>query len=331
MAAHADPTVVTKYQTGFAECANEVTRYLSTVEGVDVDLKSRMLNHLANTVTGMVGRTQAPVATSPVATSPPPSSHFISNGIVNIAPKVSSPVLMATGIDVNNNTNSSITSLPGIPPSHPSSPPVQTLTVPPNTITPTGSPQKIISGVQLIPTRLPNGEVAFVLPSNVLSNGHVPGYVIPVFSGAPTLVSAPAPTPANPSGDVQPQQTVFTSSLPITTTGSAQPTVLPTVLLPSVATIAKPCNSPDPLPMNLTSSQDTNTPSTSPNPQPVTPPSQPPVTMSHPQLEVKVESGDALTRGQLRSPEKVVERMNEDVIRNKVPIPMEEENVWRPW
>ncbi|NXM93494.1 HES1 factor, partial [Sylvia borin] len=45
----ADPTVLGKYRAGFNECMNEVTRFLSTCEGVNADVRTRLLSpaHLA--------------------------------------------------------------------------------------------------------------------------------------------------------------------------------------------------------------------------------------------------------------------------------------------
>ncbi|XP_018422488.1 PREDICTED: transcription factor HES-1-B-like [Nanorana parkeri] len=43
-----DPTVLGKYRAGFSECMNEVTRFLSTCEGVNTDVRSRLLGHLAS-------------------------------------------------------------------------------------------------------------------------------------------------------------------------------------------------------------------------------------------------------------------------------------------
>lgn len=41
-----DPNVVTKYRTGFNECAGEVMRYLSSVQGVSDETRTRVLTHL---------------------------------------------------------------------------------------------------------------------------------------------------------------------------------------------------------------------------------------------------------------------------------------------
>uniref|UniRef100_A0A3B3Z7Z3 Uncharacterized protein n=1 Tax=Periophthalmus magnuspinnatus TaxID=409849 RepID=A0A3B3Z7Z3_9GOBI len=46
-----DPTVLGKYRAGFSECTNEVTRFLSTCEGVNTEVRTRLLGHLANCMT----------------------------------------------------------------------------------------------------------------------------------------------------------------------------------------------------------------------------------------------------------------------------------------
>ncbi|KAL8188333.1 UNVERIFIED_CONTAM: Transcription factor HES-1-A [Gekko kuhli] len=43
-----DPSVLGKYRAGFNECMNEVTRFLSTCEGVNTDVRTRLLGHLAS-------------------------------------------------------------------------------------------------------------------------------------------------------------------------------------------------------------------------------------------------------------------------------------------
>uniref|UniRef100_K7G8M5 Transcription factor HES-5 n=1 Tax=Pelodiscus sinensis TaxID=13735 RepID=K7G8M5_PELSI len=46
-----DPTVLGKYRAGFSECMNEVTRFLSTCEGVNTEVRTRLLGHLASCMT----------------------------------------------------------------------------------------------------------------------------------------------------------------------------------------------------------------------------------------------------------------------------------------
>ncbi|XP_033909583.2 transcription factor HES-4-like isoform X1 [Acipenser ruthenus] len=50
----ADPTVMGKYRAGFNECMNEVTRFLSTCEGVNTEVRSRLLNHLSGCLGQMI-------------------------------------------------------------------------------------------------------------------------------------------------------------------------------------------------------------------------------------------------------------------------------------
>lgn len=48
-----EPTVVNKYRAGFNECANEVVRYLSSLNGVDHEVRERLVSHLGNVVTSL--------------------------------------------------------------------------------------------------------------------------------------------------------------------------------------------------------------------------------------------------------------------------------------
>lgn len=50
----ADSTVLSKYRAGFNECMNEVTRFLSTSEGVNAEVRSRLLNHLSGCMGQMI-------------------------------------------------------------------------------------------------------------------------------------------------------------------------------------------------------------------------------------------------------------------------------------
>ncbi|KAG7477564.1 hypothetical protein MATL_G00070990 [Megalops atlanticus] len=50
----ADATVLSKYRAGFNECMNEVTRFLSTCEGVNTEVRSRLLNHLSGCMGQMI-------------------------------------------------------------------------------------------------------------------------------------------------------------------------------------------------------------------------------------------------------------------------------------
>ncbi|XP_072219864.1 transcription factor HES-1-B-like [Leuresthes tenuis] len=51
VAVNTDPLVLSKYRAGFSECLGEVTRFLSTCEGVNTEVRTRLLSHLAACVT----------------------------------------------------------------------------------------------------------------------------------------------------------------------------------------------------------------------------------------------------------------------------------------
>uniref|UniRef100_A0A8C6UKC6 Hes family bHLH transcription factor 1 n=1 Tax=Neogobius melanostomus TaxID=47308 RepID=A0A8C6UKC6_9GOBI len=64
-AVHADPGLLGKYRAGFSECMGEVTRFLSTCEGVHGEVRARLLNHLASCVSQMSCGALYPAPTSP--------------------------------------------------------------------------------------------------------------------------------------------------------------------------------------------------------------------------------------------------------------------------
>ncbi|XP_046678462.1 protein hairy-like [Homalodisca vitripennis] len=109
LAVSADPTVVHKFRTGFAECSAEVGRYIGRMEGVEPGVKQRLASHLNNCVNGLHQISQYPL---------PNPSHPQGN----------------PGEDVNNNTAS--------------------------------ARLQMLSGLQLIPSRLPTGELALLLPNS---------------------------------------------------------------------------------------------------------------------------------------------------------------------
>ena len=45
-----DNSVVRKYQAGFRECAGEVSRYLKTIDGLDPEVRDRLIGHLAGCI-----------------------------------------------------------------------------------------------------------------------------------------------------------------------------------------------------------------------------------------------------------------------------------------
>lgn len=50
-AVNTDASVLGKYRAGYSECVGEVTRFLSTCEGVNTEVRTRLLGHLAACLT----------------------------------------------------------------------------------------------------------------------------------------------------------------------------------------------------------------------------------------------------------------------------------------
>ena len=213
-AASSDPSVLNKYHAGFNECANEVSRYLGNVEGMDVEQRARLLNHLANSITSVSSSSSSPPPTQPSSSTS--SSPLTSQGLLGAA---SPPGTCATSHNIttahvrpiqvqpvatnNVSTSLSINTLPVTiaPKSEPT--PLElnnnnTLLSPTLGQTPISQPQppRVLSGVQMVPTKLSTGEVAFVIPGNILTSGQIPSYIIPVYAGAATGSQVATPTAA---------------------------------------------------------------------------------------------------------------------------------------
>ena len=67
----ADPKVIHKYAAGYSQCANEVTRYLTKMEGFNPEVKNRLANHLSNSLNKLNTASMPPSVGSP-ASSPLP-------------------------------------------------------------------------------------------------------------------------------------------------------------------------------------------------------------------------------------------------------------------
>ncbi|XP_070168163.1 protein hairy [Polyergus mexicanus] len=124
-----DPVVLTKFRSGFSECATEVSRYVSRLENVDPAVKQRLVSHLNN----CVGHLQQIT---------PFYSHYVPYMPERLYPevKVGFQSDFQNG-DENNNGSARI---------------------------------QIPNGVQLIPSRLPNGELAFLVPQSAGISANFP-------------------------------------------------------------------------------------------------------------------------------------------------------------
>ncbi|XP_042883618.1 protein hairy-like [Penaeus japonicus] len=93
-----DPAVLTKFRGGFAECAQEVTRYVSRIEGVDGGVRQRLLQHLGQCVSGLSAMT--PLSFTAMAGLPLPMTTHLQGGGLPSSPH---PGLQQGPGDVNNN------------------------------------------------------------------------------------------------------------------------------------------------------------------------------------------------------------------------------------
>ncbi|XP_032691628.1 protein deadpan-like [Odontomachus brunneus] len=124
-----DPAVLTKFRTGFSECATEVSRYVSQLENVDPVVKQRLVSHLNNCVNNL--QQMAPFY-----------NHYVPYMPERLYPevKVGFQSDFQNG-DENNNGSARI---------------------------------QIPNGVQLIPSRLPTGELALLVPQSANISANFP-------------------------------------------------------------------------------------------------------------------------------------------------------------
>uniref|UniRef100_A0A8C3RK01 Hes family bHLH transcription factor 1 n=1 Tax=Chelydra serpentina TaxID=8475 RepID=A0A8C3RK01_CHESE len=145
-----DPTVLGKYRAGFSECMNEVTRFLSTCEGVNTEVRTRLLGHLASCMT-QINAMNYPAQPPPL---PPPGAPHASFG----QPLVQIPAGAAP-------PGGGVVPLSGMPCKLGS---------------PAGEATKVYGGFQLVPAS--DGQFAFLIP-NTFAPG---GAVVPLYpSGGP--------------------------------------------------------------------------------------------------------------------------------------------------
>ncbi|KAG8225661.1 hypothetical protein J437_LFUL006685 [Ladona fulva] len=204
-----DPTVLHKFRTGFNECAGEVSRYIGRIEGVDPTVRSRLLAHLASCVSGLHQLTPFSFgAMAAAATPPPPQMAF--------PPQIPSSSAMPSPADEGGSIlpggpRSAMTSgVTGIPPFPPGD-------VNNNQSQRQGAAPNLMGGMQLIPSRLPSGELALLLPgSGRLSSEGENSLTFPTATTSPvTPTSLSIPGGPSPSASGSPpghaHQSAFTA------------------------------------------------------------------------------------------------------------------------
>lgn len=167
-----DPSVLGKYRAGFSECMNEVTRFLSTCEGVNAEVRTRLLGHLANCMTQINAMTY-PGQPQPHPPPPPPPPGPGGPQHAPFAPPPPPPPLVP---------------IPGGAAPPPGSAPCKLAS-------PAGEAAKVFGGFQVVPA--PDGHFAFLIPSGAFAHG---GPVLPVYAsggGATTSVGPHAGSPAS--------------------------------------------------------------------------------------------------------------------------------------
>lgn len=126
MSAATDPQVLNKFRAGFSECAGEVGRF----PGLEPPVRRRLLQHLANCLNSTTAAAEPSPTPAPAIqeTSAQPAQTQLTGVQVHIVPAVDAQVTTSNGIFFSTSGNT--------------------------------------TGLQLVPTRLPNGDIALVLPSS---------------------------------------------------------------------------------------------------------------------------------------------------------------------
>lgn len=145
MAVQSDPNVLHKFKAGFADCTDEVNRYINQIDGVEAGVKQRLIGHLNTCVGGMQQVSPPPPPQYPNYTSNYRSTVPFAGNALTVHQQ---STVLPLPQDVNNN----------------------------------GRIQ--MGGVQLIPSRLPTGELALVMP-NSSNLPYFPSAAFP--AGQPTI------------------------------------------------------------------------------------------------------------------------------------------------
>ncbi|KAH8277828.1 hypothetical protein KR018_008098 [Drosophila ironensis] len=127
MAIQTDPSVVQKFRTGFVECAEEVNRYVSQLDGIDSGVRQRLSAHLSNCANSL-----EQIGSMSNFSSGYRGGMFPSQA----AASAPAPLFPPLPQDLNNNSR-----------------------------TETSAPAIQMGGLQLIPSRLPSGEFALIMPN----------------------------------------------------------------------------------------------------------------------------------------------------------------------
>ncbi|NWT08520.1 HES1 factor, partial [Vireo altiloquus] len=170
----ADPTVLGKYRAGFNECMNEVTRFLSTCEGVNTDVRTRLLSHLSACLGQIVAMNYPPPPPPP----PPPAqpAHLAQQQPLHVQ----------------------------LPPGTAGAVPVPCKLNPSEALSP-----KVYGGFQLVPAT--DGQFAFLIPNPAFPAASGP--LVPLYANGTAPVSAGSGNANTPSASPVQGLTSFGSSI----------------------------------------------------------------------------------------------------------------------
>ena len=199
-----DPAKLGQYRSGYAECVNEVTRYLgaTSATGGAPELRTQIVGHLANLCTS--GQQQQP---SPTKTTSPPQHHHQqqtyyahNSNLQQQQQQVVEPPMVYTDAvnrmspSIDSNTTSPVHRIARSPVPEGAHPDYALTTPVYNTqshqvrLSPTSTNS---SSVVVSPSAdVASGEITLVLPQQALPNGQLPTHFIPVYAQGPVVPTA---------------------------------------------------------------------------------------------------------------------------------------------
>ncbi|XP_075237144.1 bHLH transcriptional repressor hairy [Lycorma delicatula] len=250
MTAATDPQILNKFRAGFSECAGEVGRF----PGLEPPVRKRLLQHLANVLNSSTGTENNNNSSS----SNNNNTSLVTTSMQTTPISTQQPTVQSAGVQVH--------ILPANEAPHNG-------ILFSTTTTGTG-----IGGLQLVPTRLPNGDIALVLPSANNNNNNNSNSI---NNTRQQQISSPTPTANMPSS-----LSITSSPLPMlipipSRTSSAESSAS------SVSSLSSSSSSGNSSTTKSTSTSpisfDRLTVNTTPSPQPQSPITNHPITTQSPQ------------------------------------------------
>ncbi|XP_072035965.1 uncharacterized protein [Amphiura filiformis] len=246
---NADPAVLGQYRSGYAQCINEVTRYLgASANGPDgaPELRTRLVGHLADMcTTGQQLQQQQVPTTTPLSQQQQQSPVKYQLAQTTYQPhqqRVIEGAMAVPQMQVINVQQPSSASVPvriaPTPEGTRTEYSFRTTSEPHGQMSPiavrtqsatNSSPAQVIQSVSVgvAGSTLPSGEITLLLPQESLPNGQVPTHFIPVYAppgSAAAVLSPPLNTNNNPGSNPTPCPVSMSSPRAASTVPSMSPT-----------------------------------------------------------------------------------------------------------